>query len=435
MSRSEATVEELLGILPALEELEVLRLRLIGAATPDSRRAWDSSSSYATVDKRILTPAEVERSVEEAEAALRDYVTSLHDGLRPLFRSFFSGDLDSGARQLVALGERHEEAGRVRSAGECYRAALRLSLPLPDKGAQVLALRRIGRVSLALGEFREGAAHYERSAELARHSGDRHAEVVARTGAGNVSLWQDRWAEAERYYLEALRIAEEAGGLELEKGQIFNNLGSVATRFQRVEEAEEWFERAIATWKLVPSPLDLSVCLHNQGHLRALQGRRADALATYERALALPVPSTLRALISSDIAELLGEEGHLTLAEDRARAAEEHAIASGSPYALGRMYYARGNLARVRGDVDGFTFFGKALEIARDKGYPYLEAETLAQYADLRLKTGGVEEAQAYLESARDIFGDLGAVRDHNRTQESLARLASPETSLAGTGD
>lgn len=422
-------------MLPALDELEVLRLRLIRAASPDSRRAWDSSSAYATVDKRILSPEDVERSVEEAEAALRDYVASLHDGLRPLFRSYFTGDFDSAARHLVALGEHHEDAGRVRSARECYRAALRLSLPLPDKGAQVLALRRIARVSLALGEFRDAVAHYDRSAELARHSGDLHAEVVARIGAGNVSNWQDRWPEAERSYLEALRVAEEAGGLELERGQIFNNLGSVTTRLQRTEEAEEWFDRAFTVWTTVESPLDLSVCLHNQGHLRAMQGRRAEARATYERALALPVPSSLRALISADMAELLSEEGHLTLAEDRARAAEEHAIASGSPYALGRMYYTRGNLARVRGDVDGFTFFEKALEIARDKGYPYLEAETLAQYADLRLRTGGVEEAQAYLERARDMFRELGATQDLSRAEEALSRLSSSEAPLAATGD
>jgi tetratricopeptide (TPR) repeat protein len=422
-------------MLPALDELEVLRLRLIGAASPDSRRAWDSSSAYATVDKRILTPEDVARSVEEAEAALRDYVASLHDGLRPLFRSFFTGDIDSAARHLIALGEHHEDAGRVRSARECYRAAMRLSLPLPDKGAQVLALRRIGRVSLALGEFRESGAHYERSAELARHSGDLHGEVVARTGAGNVSLWQDRWAEAQRWYLEALRLVEEGGGLELEKGQIFNNLGSVATRLQHVDEAEQWFERALAVWREVPSPHDLSVCLHNQGHLRALQARRVEARETYERALALPISSTMRAVIASDVAELLGEDGHLMLAEDWARAAEEHAIASGSPYALGRMYYTRGNLARVRGDVDGFTFFEKALEIARDKGYPYLEAETLAQYADLRLRTGGVEEAQAYLERARDMFRELGATQDLSRAEEALARLSSSEAPLAATGD
>ncbi len=425
MKRSDATVEELLALLPGLEELEVLRLRLIGAAVPDPRRAWDSSSAYATVDKRILTPEDVERSVGEAEAALREYVVSLHEGLLPLFRSYFGGEVDEAARHMVALGERHESGGRARSARECYRSALRLSLPLPDKGAQILALRRIARVSLALGEFREAAAHYERSAELARHSGDPHGQVVATTGVGNVALWQGRWPEAEQYYLDALRLAEASGSFELEQGQIFNNLGNVATRLQRIDEAERWFERAFATWEAVHSPGDLGVCLHNQAHLRVVQGRRAEARVAYERALELPVPPTLRAVIASDIAELLSEEGHLTLAEDWARVAEEHAIAAGSPYALGRMYYARGNVARVRAEVDGFTFFEKALEIARDKGYPYLEAETLAQYADLRLRTGGEEEGQAYLERARDMFRELGAVEDQARAEEVLARLAA----------
>lgn len=435
MKRSDATVEELLGLLPELDELEVLRLGMIGAAVPDPNRAWDSSNAYATVEKRILSQSDVERSVEQAESALRDYVTALHDGLRPLFRSFFGGDRAEAARHLVALGERQEDTGRARSARECYRAALRVALPLPDKGAQILALRRIARVSLALGEFYEAAAYYDRSAELARHSGDLHGQVVATTGAGNVSIWQGRWPEAEQYYLEALRLAGNDPFLDLERGQIFMNMGNLATRLQRIEEAEQWFTRAFETWNAVDSPLDFAICLHNQAHLRALQGRRAEAREGYERALSLPVPSTLRAVIAADIAELLGEDGHLMLAEDWARVAEGHAISAGSPYALGRMYYARGNLARVRGDLDGFTFFEKALEIARDKGYPYLEAETLAQYADLRLRTGGVEEAQAYLERARDIFADLGAVRDHTRVQETLASLIPPGAPIAAAGD
>ena len=294
----------------------------------------------------------------------------------------------------------------------------------------MLALRRIGRVSLALGDFREAAAHYDRSAELARHSGDLPGEVVAVTGAGNVSTWQGRWVEAEHAYREALRLSEGAEAMALERGQIFNNLGNVATRLQRLEEAEGWFARAHATWKAVDSPLDLAVCLHNEANLLAVRGRRGEARAAYERALALPVPSTLRAVVAADIAELTGEEGHLTLAHDWARVAEEHAIAAGSPYALGRMYHARGNVARMSGEVDGFTFFEKALEIAREKGYPYLEAETLAHYADLRLRTGGEEEAQAYLERARDLFRELGAVGDLERTEEALARLAPPRASV-----
>jgi tetratricopeptide (TPR) repeat protein len=427
VQRSEATVEEVLRLLPGLEELETLRLSLIGAAVPDPDRAWDSSSAYATVDKRILRPADVEAAVAHAEAALIDYVTSLHGGLRPFFQSFFAGDPDTAAGHLVALGERQEDLGRARNAREFYRAALRLSLPLPDKRTQVLALRRIGRVSLLLGDFPEAASHYERSDELAHDSGDLHGQVVARTGSANVLLWQGRWLEAETRYMGALKLAGEweSETLKLERGQIFNNLGNVCTRLERVDEAEAWFARAFATWETVSSPQDLAVCLHNHAHLRVLQGRSAEARLVYERALALPVSAAMRASVATDLAEVSRQEGHLTLAEDWARVAEEHAIAAGSPYSLGRMYHGRGNIARARGDADGFTFFEKALEIARDKGYRSLEAETLADYAELRIQTGGAEEALAYLEHAREVFHDVGAVHDRARVEAAIRRLTA----------
>ncbi|HZG42916.1 MAG TPA: hypothetical protein VEY93_08150, partial [Longimicrobium sp.] len=79
MSRSDATLEQLLQFLPGIEELEILRLRMIAAAVPDPGKAWDSSSSYATIDMRILTPESVERSLDAAESALREYVSMLHD--------------------------------------------------------------------------------------------------------------------------------------------------------------------------------------------------------------------------------------------------------------------------------------------------------------------------------------------------------------------
>ncbi|HEX8210476.1 MAG TPA: tetratricopeptide repeat protein [Longimicrobium sp.] len=437
VQRSAFVVEELLGLLPALDELEVLRLRLIGAAAPDPRRMWDSSTAYTTVDKRVLSPTDVEQSLAEADEALRQYVATLHDRLRPLFRSFFEGDLDTVARHLVGLGEHHEALGRARSARKCYDAAMRVALPLVEKGAQVLALRRIGRVALSLGDFQEAALHYERSAELARDSGDLHGEVVARTGEGNVLLWQGNWREAENYYRDALARAESAPAetLTTARGHLYNNLGNVATRLRRLDEAEEWFKRALAVWSDHPSPGDLGVCLHNLGHLRLEQGRMAEAAATYERAIKLEVPPTLRVAIAVDLAQLLLREGHLTQAEDWALVAENHAIAAASPYLLGRMYQGRGNIARARGHADGFTLYEKALEIARGKGYPFLEAETLADYAELRLQTGGVEEAQAYLERARDIFKESGAVQDCARAEASLARLASSQTSLAATRD
>ena len=433
MSRSEVTVEEILGLLPDIDELEILRLRIVGAAAPDPEKEW--SGIDVTIDKRIVAIDDVERALDESAAALRAYIEMLHDGMRPVLRSVFEGRPDEAARHLIALGERHEGEGRVRSARKCYAAALALSLPLPDKSAQILAVRRIARVAVTIGEFQEAHAHYERSAELARDSQDLHGEVIARTGVGNVLFWQGHMADAERHYLDALALAETVGEgeLRLERGHLFNNLGNLATRTQRLDDAEMWLGRALELWESFSSPVvDLVICWVNRAHLREAQGRWPEAREAYDHALALPSVPGVRAGVAIDLAEWHLHEGHVSQAEEWGRAAEEHAIASGSPYTLGRMYQARGNIARARGDEDGFIFYEKALEIAREKGYPFLEGETLLDYALLRAQSGGEEEAHAYLERTCEIFRELGTLRELERAEQALAELASSLAAAAG---
>ncbi|HEU0078180.1 MAG TPA: tetratricopeptide repeat protein, partial [Longimicrobiaceae bacterium] len=355
MSRIEATVVELLGLLPEVDELELLRLKIIGAAVPDPGKTWDSSSAYATVDKRIVSAEEVDRAVQEAEESLRSHIASLYEGLRPIFRAYYAGKEDDAALQLVALGEQLEGGGRLKGARQCYRSALSLSLPLLDKGPQLLALRRIGRVSLTLGEFQEAASHYERSAQLARDAGEVRGEVVARTGYANVLAWQGRWVEADRSYREALAIleAEDGPGPSVERAQLFNNLGNIDTWLERLDDADSVLGQALEMWHtLPPSPQDTAICYINLAHLREQQGRFGEARAAYEHAFEQPVPHSLRSGIASDMAEMCLREGHVSQAGEWGRVAEEHAIRSGSAYMLGRMYQGRGNIARAGRDED-----------------------------------------------------------------------------------
>jgi tetratricopeptide (TPR) repeat protein len=433
VNRPEATIEEILGLLPDLDELEVLRLRLVAAAVRDPGKEWDSSSAYTTIDKRIVTLEAAEGALAEAERALHDFVAEMHQGLRPVLQSLFADDRAEAARHLVALGETMEARGRLLGARRCYRAALSVSLPLPEKATQILALRRVGRVSLSVGDFEEGVAYYDRSAELARDSGDVHGEVVARTGIGNLRMWQGRWSEAETCYHEALALTEKpgAGQLTLERGQLYNNLGNLTTRQRRLEESERWFESAFRVWETHPSPVDRAICHHNHAHLREAQDRWDEARSGYEAALRLQISMGLRATIATDLAGWWLHEGHLTQAESLGRMAEEQAIASGSPYTMGYMYQGRGNIARARGDADGFTFYEKALEIAREKGYTFLEADTLVDYAAMRAQNDGAEEAAAYLERAGEIFRELGAAGELERTERTLAELRAAQA--AGT--
>ncbi|HEU4559923.1 MAG TPA: tetratricopeptide repeat protein [Longimicrobium sp.] len=421
-------------MLPALDELEVLRLQLVAAAVRDPGKEWDSSNDNTTIDKRLVDQDAAERALEEARASLHAYVDELHDGLLPLFRSYFAGEHEQTARELVTLGEKLEERGRAVGARLCYRAALTVSFPLLNKDAQILALRRVARVSGNLGDFEEAFSYYERSAELARDSGNLHAEVIARTGLGNVRMWQGRWSDADQHYHHALALAESAGPgeLVLERGHLYNNLGNLTTRTGKLDDSERWFESAFRTWEALSSPVDLAVCHAHHAHLREAQERWDEARRSYEAALALPTSASIRSVVATDFAEWWLHEGHVTPADEWGRKAEEWAIASGSPYTIARMYHGRGNIARWRGDEDGFTLYEKALEIAREKEYPYLEAEVLVDYAALRGKNGGAEEAAAYLERASELFREMGAMGDLDRAQRALAELRAAAPVIPG---
>ncbi|HEX8243015.1 MAG TPA: tetratricopeptide repeat protein, partial [Longimicrobium sp.] len=226
-------------------------------------------------------------------------------------------------------------------------------------------------------------------------------------------------------------------------GHIYNNLANVTHRLQRLDEAEVWFESAFRVWDAVSSPADLGICLHNYATLRETQERYDEAHTAYAAALRMALPAWLRATIATDFASWWLHEGHLTQAEEWVRVAEENAIATGSPYTLGITYLGRGKFALAREDPEGFIFFEKALEIAREKGYSSLEAETLAEYARLRVLTGGTEEAMAYLERACDIFREVGALGELERARAALDELRAGvseldpagETPLAAAGD
>jgi len=425
-SPSRQTLERLIAFLPELEEVEELRLAMVGASVPDPATEWDSARDFTTIDKRVVEFGRLEQVVTEAEEAVHRNVRSLYAGIGPLLRAVGEERHEDAARELVSLGERQEASGRYVNARECFRSALEVAMPLADRAVQILALRRLGRVALALGDFADALLHYRRSRDLARDAGDIQGRVVAETGSGNVLAVQGCWEDAEACYRSALRVALEDGHrdeLQVERGHLFNNLGMVATRRRRLGEAETWFERALEVWNHRESPADLAICYHSLAQLREAQERPGDAQSMYARAQELPVPHAILATVTIDLAESYIETGMIPEALRLGREAEEHAIAARSPYYLAHMYRGLGKISTAAGDEDGFTFFEKSLEIARGKAYRLLEGEALVDYAVHRGRGGQHEEARAMLERAVGIFRDLGAVHEQERAERQLAQI------------
>lgn len=424
MERTHATYEELSRLLPQLEELESLRMSIVGAAEPDPTREWDRSSAFSTIDKRVIAWGDLEGILGEAEVAAHAHVSSIFARLGPLVAAVREGRAADAAGQLVAMGEHYEGIGRFDRARLCFDAALTVSLPLPDKAPQILALRRIARATFAQGDPVEAVAYYERSALLAGDARDAAGEVIARTGIGNVLSVQGWFAEAEQSYRTALARLEGSGlDLALERAHLYNNLGLVATQQGKLDEAGRWLTEAETLWSGMDAPNDLAICYHNVARLREREG---DVEAGHRRrveALRIATLPHVLAGIAIDLAEACLPVDRLEEAARWGRAAEQHAIAARSPYLLGRIYQVLGNIARAHGAADGFVFYEKALEIARERSLPFLEAETLVDYAILRGRGGEAEEARAFLQRSIELLDRLGGVHERNRAEQALAAL------------
>lgn len=408
-------VEEVLSLLPAVREFDGVRRLIRELAAPDPGIRWARTSSFSTVDSRIISPDDLRTAIQRAEEAALEQLRQLFAGAGVLVESLLKHDPLNLAVELVRQGELLESGGNRGAAAEFYESALAVSSPLTDKNPQILALCGLGRIMLVNGGLIEARTFYERGAELAQDSDDLRGEVVAATGLGNVLLMQARWPEAESCYQQALskiESADQTEAFQLQIGQLSNNLGMVATRQLRLDDADRWFTKALGIWDTVDSPVDLAICLHNLGILRNRQANPTEARETFQRALALDSSATVRVALMVDLALSLAEDSKIEEAEAWARLAEQQAVEANSPYYLGHAYCALGMISRARGDDDGFVFFEKALQIAREKELPYLEGRALREYALHRAAMGGQEEAEAYLGRAEEIFSSGGTAHE-----------------------
>lgn len=406
-----------------------MRRSLAGVSVVDPQKAWENSSRFATLDKRLVTPSAATVALDAAERALHDRVTHFFSAIRDAVSALYAGDVSAAVFRLIDVGEGYERIESHDQARECFERAIEASAPLPDRGAHVLALRRLGRTLLASSDFAGALRAYGRSAQVAHDSGDVEGEVIARTGEGNVLLRQGRPADAERAYRAALARIDAARApeaLALQRGQLRNNMVRATLRQSRFEEAEQWLAEARASWAAIDSPYDLMICNSVEGELREVQGQLEQCVTLYEQSHASAPNPSLQAIFAIDVAEVHSRLGHVEESFRWARLAEEQALTARSPDYLAHVYRGLGNVARDAGEMDGITFYEKALDIARERHLPYEEAETLVQYARLRERMGGTEEAVSFLERARAIYRELDAERKFSEAAELLARLSDP---------
>jgi CHAT domain-containing protein len=255
---------------------------------------------------------------------------------------------------------------------------------------------------------------------------------------GNIyHLGKTEYAKAEPYYLRALRIAEKTQGPQvLISIQILNNLGTLYSISDRLDEAERTLERAITVEEKAYTPEHpmIASSLVNLANVCDAKADYAKAKRLYERALAIleqnfgpdyPGVSTIVMNISGVYAEM----GDYLNAQAFGKRALDIAEKSWGPEhgRLGIPLLTLGDAYRLDGQPEkAEPLYDRALKIlekSRGPDHPYV-ADTLSYLAEIYHDRRDFSKAASYEQRALAIREKkLGA--DDLNVGTSLDQLGS----------
>lgn len=414
------TLDRLLGALPEQNDLVPLRQALLRASVTDAARAWARSSAYATVDKRVVGADALRSAVADARMAEHARVDALYDAVGEALEYAASGNDLAAAMRLIAIGEAAEAEENYRTATAYYEVAARFSESLADRRARILALRRLARANGALGDVDQAIALFGVALDQAVTAADGEARIFILLGLGNIMGFQGRWKVGLEKYEAAVALCGQS--FPRLRAQIVANMAVMCRELGDLDQSAAYLDEAAATWAEM-TPGEQSVWYNNRGLLMLDRGDPVTAETLFRQALETAGSDFDRAMVLDNLAELSIRQDNLSDAEGFARAAEDLALRAASPRALAEIYTRLGKIFRLRSDLNGVTFFEKALEICRGRRYPLIEANAYLEYGIFRRTLGDTEEARTYIERARELCADIGAIELERSASAQLAQI------------
>jgi tetratricopeptide (TPR) repeat protein len=281
----------------------------------------------------------------------------------------------SPSGELALLyGEALMRTGRERSALQWLRD-VQPALSTTDRGAERHLVNLIGAACFALGELSEAMMAFSRALDLAEQNGD------------------------------VLLLARAT-----------NNLGAIANLQGRFEDALWHYRLAIPAYQRAGQPRGIAEGHHNLAITLRDLGQLDEADENERRTIEYAADGgapRLAAMGRVGRAEVALRRGDPKLAEMTARMSIEELGSLDDPMneADARRVVGVACAAQQRYD-EALASLARALEIAREHGHALVEAETLRDRAEIRVRVG--ERALA-LADARDslaIFEKLGATAE-----------------------
>ena len=252
-----------------------------------------------------------------------------------------------------------------------------------DKGT-CKALRNLGVIYLELGEFEEAEINYTQAISLARKIGDDilYADLVNNLGA--IMNMKGDWEDALNYYAESLKIYEENNQVR-KSAYTKNNIGISFVELGRNDRAFDFFTQA------------------------------------YEIALNIK-DASLTLIVDINLADLYLKKDDLVNAKIHCHKADAYLAEAGLVNGhLVEVKRIAGKIAQCEKDFDiALAFFDESLNISRQVGTRYLEAEVLLERGGLLGDMHKHFDALADLEASYHIYAQIKAEGKREQTEQTI---------------
>jgi tetratricopeptide (TPR) repeat protein len=294
-----------------------------------------------------------------------------------------------------------------------------------DLSTVALALGALVSSCADSGELRQAMEYAERALEIHQRQGDPSRIAFATYVHGLVAYWSGMWDSAQADFEHSLELYRELGAEEHSMIPIF---GLGALRMGRGDSltVTRYLEEHLATARRSGDLRWFYVAEVLLAESEIFEGRAGAAQKRLQQALDSP---GLQAEI--DAAEVRAALAWAWLELGDARQAEELVTESTRLAEQGGYRRVLVEALRVQGMVmtqqrrweEGRRSFEDALALTGRATYPYTRARVLVEYAKLLIQQDDRRQAQAWLCEALNVFEELRARKDVERTRQALALL------------
>jgi DNA-binding CsgD family transcriptional regulator len=301
----------------------------------------------------------------------------------------------AGVSQVIVAAQAALEAGRWQEARDGFAEAQSVT-PSPE------AMYGLGTALWWLSEPEQSLAWHERAYAAFRREGNAARAVFAAIGAG--ITYQSNFARpaaATGWVDRARRLAAE---IEAEPGQLTGWVNVVRGYISTdADEADDLARQSLHIARTV-GDVDLELCaLSGSGAALVAAGRVEEGMRLIDEAMAGVFAGEYRRLdtvvyTSCDMLLACDLAADLQRAAQWCRVADQFVRQYGCPFLFARCRSVYGSILVATGRwTDAEREFEQAIRMSASAG-PAVRVEALARLADLRLRQGRLEEAEALLE-------------------------------------